>query len=120
MIQEMIDGMAVKINAEKAQNMLNELGLNLIRQFAEGQLAKVDSTTYGLRLDYRTLQDLMEQAGFTTENDLDLNGWENDYLETYIYRTASGLKKACLCGTMANGDFSLKWEKVKKGRKKYE
>lgn len=119
MIQEMIDGMAVKVNAEKAQNMLNELGLNLIRQFAEGQLAKVDSAVYGLRLDYRTLQDLMEQAGFVTEDDLDLNGWENGYSETYIYTTADGFKKACLCGTMASGDFSLKWEKIKKkGRRK--
>lgn len=110
MIQEIIDELTVKANVENANKVLNDLGLNLIRQFVEGEIAEVDSTTYALRLDYRTLQDLLEQAGFVTEDNLDLNGWENDYWENYTYSTPNGFKKACLYGTMADGHFSLKWD----------
>lgn len=110
MIQEVIDELKVKAAVEAAVKSVDEIVVNLIRQFAEGMISEVDSSRYGLRVDYRKLQDLMSAVGFLMRDDLDLNGWENDYWESYEWTTADGSKKAVIYGTMADGSFKISWD----------
>lgn len=109
MIQEVIDALELKARVETAQKELDELTENLLRQFYEGEIDEVNSKTYGLHVDYRKLQHLMSNVGFDSKDDLDLNGWENDYWETYMKYTPDGTKNVAVYGCMADGSFSVRW-----------
>lgn len=110
MIQDVLDDLRVKAMVAEAQKSVDEIVVNLLRQFLEGEISEVNSNIYGLRVDYRKLQKLFDELQIVTHDDLDLNGWENDYTETYEYTTPNGVKSICVYGTMADGSFRVQWD----------
>lgn len=94
--------------AKKAQEILDNLLQDLLKEFCEGNLKEIISSVYGLKMDYRTLRELMCEIGMEEQDEtFETEGWENDYWETYLYNE----KAVCLWGSMASGKFHIQWQK---------
>lgn len=85
------------------QTNIETLTKQLLTDFRDEKIKNIDSKDYNIKMDYRTLQRLLEEIGFVTMDDTSFNGWENDYWETYTYKN----RQIHVFGTMADGRFLI-------------
>lgn len=94
---------------KQCQNQLDNLMLELLMDFRDGRVIGIKSSEYGLKTNYRCLDEMLTSLGFVNLEVLDTNGWENDYWDKYEYKKDGKVKVARVFGTMASGFFELSW-----------
>lgn len=98
----------IKDNAKKLTESIEKLFMDYMKYFLDTEEEReINSESLNIHLPYETLRDCLNALGYEEdEESLDLNGWQNDYWQTFN-NDEKDPETLYISGTMSDGTFAI-------------
>ena len=98
----------IKDNAKKLTESIEKLFMDYMKYFLDTEEEReINSESLNILLPYETLRDCLNALGYEEdEESLDLNGWQNDYWQTFN-NDEKDPETLYISGTMSDGRFDI-------------